>query len=577
MATSGTEAITLFQDNTERLDLFVNDPTGYTTSHGVAVKSVQKLSEEVDAIDVQVMADLASDDPLKGATLIGFKQPYTDAVAVTLRRKLLEIVSPEDFGAYGDGTHDDTIAITKCFNAGKPVFVTSGTYLITSVPITTKCHIEIAATATFKMAPHANMSLAGFVISVAGSYFEAFGLLDGNSTGRSIVSVVGDDIFVGLHRTENVTTETGSNGWVSGLEVNGGERFNGFVDGLNYSQTVVIGSAPRALTIQGTSSNYEVSYVRMENGYGTCAIGSATLGGHIGSIICRDVTDNGLYCLGDNVNVDFIDYVASSGFQGDEVVVLVGGKLNVEYLRARGKINKVVAVGMTNSLNNNRFGRITLDCGNGSVVAYRDSHSAGGRLAIGRLEGVIAGSTLFYMTEAGGTMEGFSIGSADLRWIYDPAVSGLLSGWMTLSGIKEFDLRNMNIKVIDSTSALTGSEYFRTVLPSTQLARPSFWYNNNVTVYQNDGVTPSLAYYRCYYVAQTLVWTKGCAFYEISSTIVARETTYVSGGPGENSISGIPTAGTWRQGMNLVDYNATVAPFNFRCTVAGTPGTWVAY
>jgi hypothetical protein len=39
--------------------------------------------------------------------------------------------------------------------------------------------------------------------------------------------------------------------------------------------------------------------------------------------------------------------------------------------------------------------------------------------------------------------------------------------------------------------------------------------------------------------------------------------------------SAAPTTGTWKAG-DLAINNAGTAPFAWKCTVAGTPGTWVA-
>lgn len=52
------------------------------------------------------------------------------AVTRTSSDKLSEIVSVKDFGAYGNGLHDDTLAIQKALQAHDTVFVPSGTYLI---------------------------------------------------------------------------------------------------------------------------------------------------------------------------------------------------------------------------------------------------------------------------------------------------------------------------------------------------------------------------------------------------------------------------------------------------------------
>ena len=57
----------------------------------------------------------------------------TGAVATTVQAKLRESVSVKDFGAVGDGTTDDTAAITAAFAVGKKqVYMPAGVYKITS-------------------------------------------------------------------------------------------------------------------------------------------------------------------------------------------------------------------------------------------------------------------------------------------------------------------------------------------------------------------------------------------------------------------------------------------------------------
>jgi hypothetical protein len=75
-----------------------------------------------------------------GSSLVGFIQSGTGATATTLQTKLRESVSVKDFGAVGDGTTDDTVAVQNflnyCYTVGSPGFLPKGTYIVSNVSVT---------------------------------------------------------------------------------------------------------------------------------------------------------------------------------------------------------------------------------------------------------------------------------------------------------------------------------------------------------------------------------------------------------------------------------------------------------
>jgi hypothetical protein len=95
---------------------------------------------EINTKIAEVYANLAdTTDNAKGDALIGFKQSnasgfLANAVASTVNIKLQDWKTPQDFGAKGDGTTDDTIALNNAFSSGYPIYIpdTNSFYMISS-------------------------------------------------------------------------------------------------------------------------------------------------------------------------------------------------------------------------------------------------------------------------------------------------------------------------------------------------------------------------------------------------------------------------------------------------------------
>jgi hypothetical protein len=99
-----------------------------TPAGSIAATTVQAAINELDTKKA-ASADLAASG---GSALVGFIQAGTGAVARTMQDKTRETVSVMDFGAVGDGTADDTLAVQAAIDAvavaGGILFVPPGIY-----------------------------------------------------------------------------------------------------------------------------------------------------------------------------------------------------------------------------------------------------------------------------------------------------------------------------------------------------------------------------------------------------------------------------------------------------------------
>lgn len=93
-------------------------------------------SQDLQNTDSTIRADLANaNDASKGANMIGFKQRGAGTVPRTVQSKLEECLTPQDFGAVGDGVADDTLPM-KALAAAKESqqkYITAGHYKITQM------------------------------------------------------------------------------------------------------------------------------------------------------------------------------------------------------------------------------------------------------------------------------------------------------------------------------------------------------------------------------------------------------------------------------------------------------------
>ena len=108
------------------------DDTFYTVKFQPSDGSFTRTRDDIGG----TLADLVSTASGKGAWLVKWIQTGASAVARWVGDKLRENISPEDFGAVGDGVTDDAAAFTACITSGltrkKKIRLTSATYLIGS-------------------------------------------------------------------------------------------------------------------------------------------------------------------------------------------------------------------------------------------------------------------------------------------------------------------------------------------------------------------------------------------------------------------------------------------------------------
>lgn len=108
-----------------------------------------------------------------------------------------EFVTPQMFGAVGDGVTDDTTAFIDCLTDGHPVYVPSGTYIIDDITITRSNLLMLGAGKLDFKTNDGGLEITGSRNRIMGIAFEgnlfAYSAVDAT---KSLLKLIGDDNII---------------------------------------------------------------------------------------------------------------------------------------------------------------------------------------------------------------------------------------------------------------------------------------------------------------------------------------------------------------------------------------------
>lgn len=176
--------------------------------------------------------NITNDDVVDEMTIIEIGDSSNQLIAELI---LSDTISPEMLGAYGDGTHDDTVAIQKAINIGNIIFLDKSYLTTSTIRIGDNDNIDIRgdkSTITYTGDSYA------FLIQHINGGKASFGTIDARTAGGCIKlesSAGTSDRVQYFHlnfnclraNTRCIYGHVTNTGWVSEITINGGYMRNG--------------------------------------------------------------------------------------------------------------------------------------------------------------------------------------------------------------------------------------------------------------------------------------------------------------------------------------------------------------
>ncbi len=382
-----------------------------------------------------------------------FVQAGTSAASRTFLEKARDVVSVKDFGAKGDGVADDTAAIQKAIDNGKPVYFPAGTYLLS---LGTNITLEGGATKCALKAK-TGMQLIG---SGWGSVLK---LKDNQSTNGSPVYfniIASNEVLDGV-RIENLK-----------FDINGANNKINANNGYNAAAFIVSGS------VATVGVDARLSNAKVLNNYFTHTPGNSVLGigqsNSVGTVLGKNIeiagntfADNGLdtndhssvYAWANSVNIHnniFTASAMSNGTNGPRVAAELHGSRNsfhnnkvFNYFQGLWLAGNLTSVSVGQSVTNNNFtvahmgmgvfmevatepGLSDLTISGNRIVITDDSHAAT-KVGIG-------------ITPSRGHVDRVVVSGNVLKSFDDNIAVALKVGSIATSGVSQVDIRRNRVE-----------------------------------------------------------------------------------------------------------------------------------
>jgi hypothetical protein len=361
----------------------------------------------------------------------------------------------------------------------------------------------------------------------------------------------------------NITASATGSSSIAGLSI---ARAKGVVIGkiiaTNMTNTGYINESFPQSVVVTNGAEAKIGTLIAEDCNSVLVLNTATSTCFCENLICINQTDNGIYQLAGNLNVN---YFYCENVNSTEPAVFKTGNAIVNSMVLKGSHN---ALGVENA-GDVYIGSIhvanTSSAPGSFALRTRAGNILTNSLVIGSLSGLSAGGIIILLDT--GDIETFAIHKMDYTHVHLLGQGVQISQWINLVAAKGVTLGNINIKIEDPDNDIDNTIGFRATVRES-LTNNSFLERFNL--YSDDYVgTPP---FRFNNVPQEKM--------SVSSGVFRTNIGPFIGGVvehGKKVIIGAaaPTQGYWKKGEVLwVSEPATTGAVAFVCITAGNPGVW---
>lgn len=485
----------------------------------------------------------------------------------TLKDRFADVVNVKDFGAVGDGIHDDTKAIQAANNfaqsLGKGLRFPSGVYPAHGLQMSARWDMEGTAKLLFNGSADEscvtcavdNLSCGSVNIDANAIEVDKLFCVSGNKNHFDSITLLNG-------KSETILVRM--------LIVEGNDNFFGSVVGIDHVKgSYWNDSSPQCLCLNGTATGNSFDNIVARNCRST-VVNNATGKNFFGNVYSVDAKDNGFYAVAGSSYIDSIFYDGNDngvGFRHGANAVI--DSINLARIGAYG-----IFFGDCGDVTINSVTAECSECPNASIFGLNETGTGAGEIIVSSFTGSVGlGGTLFFLpktlSERQETVKKFSLKNAKCTINWNNTEGFSRASFLDLSACDTVEIEDVQLKIVMGDDVVQKQFFYMNLQDSVTASKLE---NVRIEFVRNDGSVDQFGHtlFVKNVTQQSVSFTGGEVTASGLGVIPSDVSKY-------NALFGsVPTSGSWRKGQLLMNTSRDGRIAAYLCTESGTPGTWKA-